>query len=142
MLLIVGFLPWLRTIFERIEFPGGGSVKYQALEAKQQQQDHEIKALQFLVANFLTGDEAEYLQVFASPEPLTLGSDDDSTRAFQAVERLKQLGLVRGKTNLSPAALVGSDGSDMKVLFEITELGDQYLDLRANIDPTQTAPPD
>jgi hypothetical protein len=30
------------------------------LEAKQEQQDDEIKALQFLVANFLTGDEARY----------------------------------------------------------------------------------
>ena len=52
-LLVVGFLPWLRTVFESIEFPGGGSVKYQKLEAKQEQQDDEIKALQFLVANFL-----------------------------------------------------------------------------------------
>ena len=55
-LLVVGFLPWLRTIFESIDFPGGGSVRYQKLEAKQEQQDDEIKALQFLVANFLTGD--------------------------------------------------------------------------------------
>jgi len=131
-LLVVGFLPWLRTVFESIDFPGGGSVRYQKLEAKQEQQDDEIKALQFLVANFLTGDEARYLRIFASPGPFRFGTDDDSVRVFQAVERLRQLGLVRGKTNLNPAALVNTDGTDLKVLFEITELGHQHLALRDN----------
>ena len=27
-LIVVVFLPWLRTVFESIEFPGGGSVKW------------------------------------------------------------------------------------------------------------------
>jgi hypothetical protein len=135
-LLVVGFLPWLRTVFESIEFPGGGSVKYRKLEAKQEQQDDEIKALQFLVANFLTGDEAEYLRVFASSEPVRFGGDYDSVKAFQAVERLKQIGLVRGKTNLNPAALVNADQTDLKTLFEITELGHQYLKLRDITSPS------
>jgi hypothetical protein len=135
-LLVVGFLPWLRTIFESIDFPGGGSVRYQKLEAKQERQNDEIKALQFLVANFLTGDEAKYLSIFASPGPVRFGGDNDSIRAFQAVERLKQIGLVRGKTNLNPAALVNSDQTDLKVLFEITELGHQYLSLRDNTSPS------
>lgn len=135
-LLVVGFLPWLRTIFESIDFPGGGSVRYQKLEAQQERQDDEIKALQFLVANFLTGDEAKYLRIFASPEPVRFGGDNDSLRAFQAVERLKQIGLVRGRTNLNPAALVNSDQTDLKTLFEITDLGHQYLKLRDGSSPS------
>jgi hypothetical protein len=135
-LLVVGFLPWLRTIFESIQFPGGGSVKYRQLEAKQERQEDEIKALRFLVANFLTGDEAEYLRVFASSEPVRFGPDYDSGKAFQAVQRLGQIGLVRGKTNLSAAALVNADQTDLKTLFEITELGYQYLKLRDTTLPS------
>ncbi|MEB3020386.1 hypothetical protein [[Mycobacterium] crassicus] len=134
-LLVVGFSPWLRTIFESIEFPGGGSLKYQKLEARQEQQGDEIKALQFLVANFLTGDEAKYLLTFASPDPVRFGGDYDSAKAFEAVTRLKQIGFVRGKTDLSPAALVGADQTDLKTLFEITELGHQYLKLRDSTSP-------
>jgi hypothetical protein len=138
-LFVVAFLPWLRTVFERIDFPGGGSVEYRKLEAKQELQGEEIKALQFLVANFLTGDQIKYLRIFASPEPVAFGGDhNDSLRIFQAVEQLKQLGFVRAKTDLNPAALVGSNTRDMKVLFEITQTGLEYLNL---LDSTGTATP-
>ena len=54
------------------------------LEAKQEQQGDEIKALQFLVANVLTGDEAEYLRIFASSEAVRFGGDYDSVEAFSS----------------------------------------------------------
>jgi len=131
-LFVLVFLPWLGPVFESITFPGGGGVKYQQLEAKLELQEQEIKSLQFLVANFLTGDETKYLRIFASSDPFTFGHDDDSRIAFQAVERLKHLGFVAGKTDLNPAALVGSDGNDLKIMFEITDLGLEYLKLRDN----------
>jgi hypothetical protein len=37
-------LPWLRTVFEGIEFPGGGSVKYRELNATQERAVHLLRA--------------------------------------------------------------------------------------------------
>jgi hypothetical protein len=52
-LLVVGFLPWMRTVFESIDFPGGGSVKYlRKVAAEQERQAEDIQALRFLLARF------------------------------------------------------------------------------------------
>lgn len=128
--LFLVFLPWLGPIFESIGFPGA-SIKFRELTAKQEQQDDEIKALQFLVANFLTRDETKYLRIFASPDPLELGpASDETARMFSAIERFKQLGFVHPKKNLDAAALTESQTTDLKTMFEITETGREYLKLR------------
>src|SRR6185312_119759 len=62
MLLVVGFLPWLRTVFESVEFPGGGSIKYRELKAEQERQGDEIRTLQFLITYILTEPERWHLE--------------------------------------------------------------------------------
>jgi hypothetical protein len=59
----VGFPPWLRTVFESIAFPGGGSVTWRkGVEKAQKCQAQAIEALQFLLANFLPVPEREILK--------------------------------------------------------------------------------
>jgi uncharacterized protein YukJ len=53
--------------------------------------------------------------------------------------KLSRRSLPRGRFPGSPhhvQQLVGSDGTDLKVLFEITELGREYLKLRDNTSPS------
>lgn len=128
-LLVVGFLPWLRTVFDTIAFPGGASIKYRQLEAKQEQQEEQIKALRFVVANFLTGDEQKYLRALTTSEPFRLDRDGDSRELVTSVENLLRLGFIEKKTKYNPAALLTSGGDDFKGLFGITPLGCEFLDV-------------
>jgi hypothetical protein len=125
-------------IIESVGFPWGSS-KFRELQQKQERQEDEICALRLLVANFLTGPELEYLRVFASTEPFRLLAGQDSRALFEAVQQLGRLGFVQGKTKLNPAALINADGSDLKTLFEITELGRHAASLfrRGLIWPTR-----
>src|SRR5947208_1526348 len=66
-LFVIALLPWLRTVFESVEFPGGGSVTWRRqVEAEQERQAADIQALRFLTARFLTAPEREVLQRFAT----------------------------------------------------------------------------
>src|SRR5690625_2004447 len=65
--LIIVLLPWLGSIFETIEFPGGGKVECRKkVENEQPRQATEIEGLQLLLATFLTEDERALLQQLAN----------------------------------------------------------------------------
>jgi hypothetical protein len=102
-LLIVGFLPWLRTVFERIDFPGGGSVTWRkAVEKEQQRQAQDIEAvLQFLTANFLPVPECELLQRLASGVSLPLKGDGSWWNLHKRIHPLLDKGLI-AENPLSP----------------------------------------
>src|ERR1700744_2544959 len=88
-LLVIVFLPWLGSIFETIEFPGGGKVEWgKKVEAKQERQATEIESLQFLLAGFLHDDEREVLQQLADGEPLEMSKHDTA----KLNEQLRSLG--------------------------------------------------
>lgn len=127
-LVILVFLPWLGPVFESINFPGGGVVF--RLKEQVALQEREIKSLRFVVANFLNKDEVKYLRALAEPGEYRFGRDDDPLIASQALDRLLQLSFVRAMDRYSPAALINSNGSEMKQLFAITRSGREYLDFR------------
>jgi hypothetical protein len=130
-LLIVGFLPWLRTIFETIEFPGGGSVKYRKLKAEQERQGDEIRALQFLTANFLTEAERSHLDNLAKRAPFELGPATPNA-FYDEIWRLRALGFIRQTGEMGIRGMRERQ-ADVKDFFEITERGKVYLDLLATI---------
>lgn len=125
-LLVVAFLPWLRTVFESIEFPGGGSVTWrQKVEAEQQRQAEEIQALRFLLARFITPPERELLQQLASGEGVPLDNDGDNRWAFERAKSLRRLGLIAVRGRVVKSAQ--SESVNVEQLFYVTESGRQLL---------------
>jgi hypothetical protein len=136
-LLVIGFLPWLKTVFESIDFPGGGSVTFRRkVEAEQERQAEEIQALRFLLARFLSKPERELLQQLARGETVRFDAGADSGRSLQYVDSLRRMGMVAVKAELLEAhkrlAERGHTSMDITTLgeiFEITDSGRQYLNL-------------
>ena len=136
-LLIVGFLPWLKTVFESIEFPGGGSVTFRRkVEAEQERQAEEIQALRFLLARFLSAPERELLQKLARGETVRFEAGADNGRGLQHVDSLRRMGMIAVKPELLETykrlAERGHTSMDITTLgeiFQITESGRQYLTL-------------
>jgi hypothetical protein len=130
-LLVVGFLPWLRTIFETIEFPGGGSVKYRKLKVEQERQGDEIRTLQFLTANFVTEAERWHLEKLAARAPFQLRPDMPDA-FYDEIRRLRALGFIRQTGEMGVRGMRERQG-DVKDFFEISDRGKMYLDLLAAI---------
>ncbi|GFG71481.1 hypothetical protein AWC24_04325 [Mycolicibacter senuensis] len=133
-LIVVGFLPWLRTVFESIDFPGGGSVKYlQKVEAEQERQAEDIQALRFLLARFLAKPERELLQRLASGDVVRIDTNDNRA-TLQYVDSLRRMGMIAAKAELRGS--VGSGHTSMDItavgeIFDVTDSGRQYLELLA-----------
>jgi hypothetical protein len=129
-LLVVGFLPWLRTVFESITFPGGASVKWlRQVEAEQERQAADIETLQFLTANFLPGPERELLQRLASGVSLPLSGDGAWRDLPKRIHPLLDKGLIASKPPVSPDA----EFTSVEDAYGITAMGRQYLDLIAKL---------
>jgi hypothetical protein len=129
-LLVVGFLPWLRTVFESITFPGGASVKWlQKVEAEQERQAADIRALQFLTANFLPGPERELLQRLASGVTLPLSGDGAWRDLPKRTHPLLDKGLIAQNPAISSEAAFAT----VEDAYGITARGRQYLDLVASL---------
>jgi hypothetical protein len=133
-LLIVGFLPWLRTVFETVEFPGGGSVTWRkAVEQEQKRQAEDIDALvQFLGANFLTGREHDLLQRLAR-------GDDIPVAGLRNVDR--PITSLRDKA-LIVTKPVGVDfqPTTLNQTLDVTARGHQYLKLVEKLPPRTERP--
>lgn len=133
ILLIVGFLPWLRTVFESITFPGGGEVKYRELQQGQERQEEQIRALQFLIGNFLPESEQEHLRKFAAPEPFAFGSTP-SHDLFNAIRQLRAVGFLEPIPE-NWAEQQFTPETDMKTFFRVTDHGQEYLEMRDKAGP-------
>jgi hypothetical protein len=124
-------LPWLRTVFESVEFPGGGSIKYRELKAEQERQGDEIRTLQFLITYFLTEPERWHLEKLAARAPFELRPDLPNA-FYDEIRRLRSLGFIRQTGEMGVRGMREQQG-DVKDFFEIAEPGKMYLDLRAAI---------
>lgn len=71
-LLVVGFIPWLRSVFDSIAFPGGGEIKYRQLRA-------EVETLKFLASYFLSDEQRRVLRKLANSDPIIV---DPATTAW------------------------------------------------------------
>ncbi len=126
-LLVVGFLPWLRTVFESITFPGGGEVRYRELQHNVERQEDEIRAMQFVVANFLPAKELRVLEKLAGTEPYEL--DSAGREFFEASPSLGGLGFIESiPENWTEEFNKGT--KDVRQLLKVTDRGREYLELR------------
>ncbi|MDO3129690.1 hypothetical protein P5V43_21520 [Mycobacteroides abscessus subsp. bolletii] len=133
-LLVILFLPWLRTVFERIDFPGGGSVEFRReVKAEQDRQAKEIEAMRFLLARFLTPPERELLQRLADGEEVLINGGSDG-RTLSTVDSLRRSGMLAVKPELlanyrklAERGHTSMDVSSVGEIFSVTDSGRRYL---------------
>ncbi|MBN7441706.1 hypothetical protein I3U51_14365 [Mycobacteroides abscessus subsp. abscessus] len=149
-LLVILFLPWLRTVFESIDFPGGGSVKFRReVKAEQERQAKEIEAMWFLLGRFLQKPERELLQRLAKGEEVRV-TDGPGDRLFHQVDSLRRTGMIALKPGLREqyqqlSTTTGQTSMDLTIvgdLYEISDAGRKYLDLIATLPDVEQSYPD
>lgn len=146
-LLIIVFLPWLGSIFETIEFPGGGKVEWRKrVEDEQQRQASEIEGLQFLIAGLLTSDERALLQQLANNEPVEM-KNQDTNRLNEHLRSLRRLTLIAQSPSFvklledvtkSSTSLPSPDL--LNDVFDVTARGRKYLELSADLPDVAELP--
>lgn len=139
-LLVIVFLPWLGSIFETIEFPGGGKVEWRKrVEDEQQRQAIEIEGLQFLIAGLLTSDERALLQQLANNEPMEL-KNQDIRLLNEHLRQLRRLVLITQSpsfvklvedVNTNRASVPTPDL--LNDMFDVTDRGRKYLALSKDL---------
>jgi hypothetical protein len=131
-LFLVAAVPWLSMLVESVKVPGI-EAKFREVKADQKRQRDDIKALQFLVANFVVPDDYRVLKNFADESGVVQVDNTNAPGLFVTVNRLKELHF------LAPTSLWAEAASevtatqwhgDMKALFTVSELGREYLRLR------------
>jgi hypothetical protein len=138
-LLVIAIVPWLASIFDAFELPGGWKVSFRAMQDKQQRQATDIATLKFLIANFLTKAELGHLNKLDAQDPFSFhfsSSFEDELR------RLRALGFIAGLPAKGVRTLQADAGGDVKNHFAITERGREYLKLRRQAESESSPPED
>jgi hypothetical protein len=135
-LLIIAIVPWLVSIFDTFELPGGWKVTFRAMQDKQQQQETDIATLKFLIAHFLTDAERIQLTKLDAKDPFLFKYAPSFERELR---HLRDLNFIIGLPDKGFGTLKADDGGDVKNHFAITELGREYLALRGQAQ--SEAPP-
>jgi hypothetical protein len=145
-LLVIVFLPWLGSIFETIEFPGGGKVEWRKrVEDEQQRQAAEIEGLQLLLATLLTDEERALLQQLANDEPIEL-EHNDIPQINLRLQSLRRLALIAEKASFVrlKEELTKTGGSlpmpGLNEMFEVTDRGQKYLELSKDLPDVEPLP--
>jgi hypothetical protein len=125
----VAALPWLASILQSAELPGGWKVEFKRLESTQQSQQAEINTLKFLVSHFVTGTELKHLRQFAAAAPFLYERNETTPFFTQELRRLRSLGLIEGLPERGIRSLEKQARGDVKDHFRMTERGREYLAL-------------
>ena len=138
-LLVIGVFPWMASIFETFEVPGGWKVTFRKIQEKQEHQQSEIATLKFLISHFLTEDELLHLTKLAHHKPFTF----QYSPSFEIeLRHLRALGFINSFPGKTIQALQDVRSGDLKGHFEITERGREYLNLRSQSEITTLSPGD
>jgi len=107
-------------------------LEFRELQEKQEHLQDEIRALQFLVAHFLTDYERTHLRKIADRAPFPV-TEATPNSFFDEMRRLRSLGFLTQHTGRGIAAMNRERG-DVRDYFDLSETARQYLDL---LDKTQ-----
>jgi hypothetical protein len=138
-ILILALLPWLSSIVERAELPGGGSLTLRRLEVRQRHQQDQIDGLRFLLQRLVSPHELEHLRKLRDDIPLLYSRDETRSYLDGELRRLINVGLLERRPGHGLGTM--GDSGDVRQHFEITEDGRRYLDMvdqMSQPDATQT----
>jgi hypothetical protein len=135
-LLGIAVLPWLATVLQRAELPGGLKFEFQKIKTEQVRQARELDAIRFLIGNFLTVPEQQHLRKIAEGQPFIVKASKTSRFFGAELRRLRAHGFIRQIGKEGVRTLLQDDGKERDVckFFEITEQGREYIQLRTEIN--------
>lgn len=119
-------LPWLSSLIDSAEFPGGWKIQFRK-ELETQKRD--LNRLRFLIANFVTDAEARHLEKLRARTPFPFLRDDTTSFFLGELRRLRSLKLIEGQDGKGIRTLE-VEGGDVGAHFRITRAGREYLRLR------------
>ena len=128
-LIIVALLPLLMIFIDYGEF-FGAKVHFKRIEARQEQQEYQIRTLQFLVENFISRYELEHLNKLNDDKQDFLFKNDWQAEFFRPeLSHLRSLGLIESKENKSLREMFDRKEANVKEYFSITPKGQAYLEI-------------
>jgi hypothetical protein len=129
-LLTLAALPWLASLLQSAELPGGWKLEFRRLESEQQRQRADLDLLRFLISGFVTDAELMHLQKLAARAPFPFVRGPETSYFLNELRRLRSLGLIENAPGKGVRVLE-REGGDLGSYFSVTPRGREYLRLRA-----------
>jgi hypothetical protein len=129
-LLTIAALPWLASLLQSAELPGGWKLEFRKLESEQQKQRADLEVLRFLISGFVTDAELIHLQKLAGHAPFPFVRGTETPYFLNELRRLRSLGLIEGAPGKG-VRMLEREGGDVASYFSVTPRGQEYLRLRA-----------
>ena len=129
-LLAIAALPWLASLLQSAELPGGWKLEFRKLESEQQKQRADLEVLRFLISGFVTDAELMHLHKLASHAPFPFVRGPETAYFLNELRRLRSLGLIESAPGKGVRVLE-REGGEVGAVFTVTPRGREYLRLRA-----------
>jgi hypothetical protein len=136
-LLTIAALPWLASLLQSAELPGGWKLEFRKIESEQQRQRADLDVLRFLVSGFVTDAELTHLQKLHSKAPFPFVRGPETSFFLEELRRLRGLGLIKNARGKGVREL-DKHGGDLSDYFSVTSRGREYLRLRADVSEIST----
>ena len=126
-LLALATLPWLSSILETAELPGGIKVQFRQVKEEQERQARELEWIKKLIALALSEHERDHLLKLAADGPFSAETRHNSTFEWE-LRHLTTLDFVGRQRGKGIRTLFATEGSkNVKEHLFITERGRDYL---------------
>ena len=123
----LAILPWLATILETAELPGGIKVEFKKVKEEQERQGRELEWIKFLIKLVVSDYERAHLQEFAKDGPYFTEASRGEVLEWE-LRHLTTLDLVVREPGKGIRSLFAEEGQrNVKEHFKITPRGRDYL---------------
>jgi hypothetical protein len=137
-LVTIAALPWLASLLQSAELPGGWKLEFRKLESEQQKQRADLDVLRFLISGFVTDAELIHLHKLASRAPFPFVRGPETSYFLTELRRLRSLGLIASVPGKG-VRMLEREGGDVGSYFAVTARGQDYLRLRAETKDSDDA---
>ena len=134
-LVAIALLPWLYTLIESTDLPGGITIRFRLrrLQDEQARQGLELDTLKFLITHVVSIDEEQHLKNVANRPHLTFNWRDEFGKEMWRLWRHRLIKEKHGATTLQEMEHKRK-GDRFENYFEISAAGSEYLRLREEVD--------
>ena len=126
-LLALAILPWLSSILETAELPGGIKVQFRKVKEEQERQARELEWIKHLITLAVSEHERSHLQKLAADGPFSAETRHNSTFEWE-LRHLTTLDFVGRQPGHGIRTLFATEGTkDVKEHMFITQRGRDHL---------------
>jgi hypothetical protein len=140
-LVAIALLPWLYTLVESTDLPGGFTIRFRLrrLQDEQARQGLELDTLKFLITHFVSMDEEKHLRNLAYHPRFTFDWSKEFEEEMWRLWRRRLIKEKHGDRTLRKMERK-EEGDRFEDYFEISAAGSEYLRLREEVDGDRETP--